>query len=382
MKILYCIGSLAQTGGTEKVLANKANYFCKELGWEIHILINDQKNQPYAYSYDEKINMHDMKISSYLGTPTIPYFSYKILQKKALKLFEQKIKSISPDVIIVTQHGIEDFIIPKLHFDIPTIREFHFSKKAIWETANLISSPIARFLFILKKKRVLKKMNGYDHIVLLTKSDQNYGNYRTNTVVIPNMLDISTTEINQNLNNLNKKRVISVGSMHDMRKGFDIQIDLWEKVVSKHPDWKLDIYGDGKERKNLQKKIDSMGLSDNITLHGNTNEIMTKYKESSFFLMTSIAEGLPMVIIEAMSCGLPCISFDCPEGPKEIISDGHDGYVVQNNNTHILTDKVLDLIENQQTLERFSKNSLLKSSNYSIENVSKIWIEFFNSIKK
>jgi glycosyltransferase involved in cell wall biosynthesis len=83
-----------------------------------------------------------------------------------------------------------------------------------------------------------------------------------------------------------------------------------------------------------------------------------------------------------MSCGLPCISFDCPEGPKEIISDGHDGYVVQNNNTHILTDKVLDLIENQQTLERFSKNALLKSSNYSIENVSKIWIEFFNSIKK
>lgn len=382
MKLLYCIGSLAQTGGTEKVLANKANYFSKKLGWDIHMLINDQKGEAYAYTYNEDIKMHDMKISSYLKKPIIPYLSYKLLQAKASKLFEDKIKSINPDVIIVTQHGIEDFIIPKLKLDIPTVREFHFSKKAIWKTAELIPGKLNRQLFVLKKKRILKKMNGYDHIILLTKSDQNYGNYGTKTKVIPNMLDTSIEDLKLNTGTTqSKKRVISVGSMHDMRKGFDVQINLWKKIAAKHPDWILDIYGDGKEREKLQNRIDQANLTEKVILHGNTNEIMSKYKASSFFLMTSIAEGLPMVIIEAMSCGLPCVAFDCPEGPKDIISNSHDGFVIAHRNTDVLFDKVDELITKPELLELFSKNAAEKSKAYSIENISKIWIDFFNTIK-
>jgi glycosyltransferase involved in cell wall biosynthesis len=383
MKILYCIGSLAQTGGTEKVLANKANYFSEKLGWDIHILINDQKDKPYAYTYNKAIKIHDMKISSYLSAPIIPYFSYKRLQSKASKLFEAKIKSISPDVIVVTQHGIEDFIIPKLKLNIPTVREFHFAKKAIWETAKLIPNALNRQLFIFKKKRILRKMNGYDHIVLLTKSDQDYGNYGTKTTVIPNMLDISIDDLKENKDtSTSPKRVISVGSMHDMRKGFDIQIDLWKKIAVKHPDWILDIYGDGVERSNLQKMVDASNLTGKVILHGNTNAIMSKYKASSFFLMTSIAEGLPMVIIEAMSCGLPCVAFDCPEGPRDIITNSKDGFVIENRDTEVLFNKVDELITNPEMLKTFSNNAAKASKLYSIENISEIWIDFFNKIKK
>lgn len=162
-------------------------------------------------------------------------------------------------------------------------------------------------------------MNGYDHIVLLTQRDQTYGNYKAKTTVIQNMLDITRDDFSINKNKINYKRVISVGSMHDRRKGFHTQINLWSKIIENHPDWVLDIYGDGVERKNLQKQIDNLNLNNNVILHGNTNEIMSKYKESSFFLMTSIAEGLPMVLIEAMSCGLPCVSFDCPDGLAKLL---------------------------------------------------------------
>ncbi|GAL77631.1 poly(glycerol-phosphate) alpha-glucosyltransferase [Algibacter lectus] len=380
MKILYCIGSLAQTGGTEKVLANKANYFVETLGYNVQILINEQNEKAFAYQYSDKIIMHDMKLSSYLKKPIIPYLSYKLLQFKIAKVYKDKIKDISPDIIIVAQHGIEDFIIPKLGLNIPTVREFHFSTQAIWETSKLINNIFKRSLFKFKKKRILKKMNGYDHIVLLTQRDQTYGNYKAKTTVIQNMLDITRDDFSINKNKINYKRVISVGSMHDRRKGFHTQINLWSKIIENHPDWVLDIYGDGVERKNLQKQIDNLNLNNNVILHGNTNEIMSKYKESSFFLMTSIAEGLPMVLIEAMSCGLPCVSFDCPDGPSEIINQNKNGFIIEDRSLENLYNQVEKLISNEDLLLSFSENALETSKNYSIENISKKWISFFNEI--
>jgi glycosyltransferase involved in cell wall biosynthesis len=89
-----------------------------------------------------------------------------------------------------------------------------------------------------------------------------------------------------------------------------------------------------------------------------------------------------MVIIEAMSCGLPCVAFDCPEGPRDIITNSKDGFVIENRDTEVLFNKVDELITNPEMLKTFSNNAAKASKLYSIENISEIWIDFFNKIKK
>jgi glycosyltransferase involved in cell wall biosynthesis len=376
MKIVYCVGSLISKGGMEKVLANKVNYFIEEKGYEVHIVTQEQKAMSLCYDLDQRVIMHDIEISA-LNKKIVRGYTFIKNIFALRKIYNSLFDKIKPDIIIVCERGYNDFVIPFTNKDIPKIREFHFAKEAVEIHASLMNRK-GRFRHLLMYKLIFRMFNKYDYLVLLTNRDKKNGGYKTKTEVIANMNESSVPKESALLEN---KNVITVGSMHDDRKRFDIQIKLWEDVVKKHPNWLLNIYGDGTGKEILQNSIDQLKLNKNVILHGSSNTMPKHYLDSSIFLFTSSAEGLPMVLIESLSYGVPCVSFDCPTGPSDIITNDVDGYVVENGNVESLKEKLFKLIEDSELRKAMGINAKKNAARYETDNIAKQWTSLFSKIK-
>lgn len=175
------------------------------------------------------------------------------------------------------------------------------------------------------------------------------------------------------------KLVIAVGR-YAPQKGFDLLIPAWAKVIEKHPDWILKIYGEGGLKESYLRQIKDLSLDHNCFLEEPVKDIYNKYAESSIFVLSSRYEGFGMVITEAMSCGLPVVSFSCPCGPKDIIDDGVNGLLVNKNDINQLAEKINYLIEHDLIRKEMGKAALLNSEKYKMENISKLWNNLFQSI--
>ena len=374
-KILYCTGSISVKGGTERVLANKSKIFAERLGIDIHIAtLSDPTIK--AYEFSNKIHFHhifiEYKKSKYIPTLISNHFYKKKLYQKYAKVIQE----INPNLVIVLERGTDDFYLPKIckELNIPIIREFHFARNAVKEKAKIIQSIKERLLYKLAYKRIFRAFNNYDYLVLLTKRDQIEGNYKTKTVVIPNIVPTSVHKANT----LSSKIMISVGSMNDKRKGFPDIIRAWKIIQDTHPKWTLKIYGDGAERVDLETLVQNLKLENSVYICGASSSIEQKYCESAFFISASVAEGLPMVLIEAMGCGLPCVAYDCPTGPSDIIMDKENGYLVPFKNVSALADAIEQMINKDSNREYMSKKAIKTAQLYSEENIIPLWQDFFS----
>lgn len=377
MKIVYCIGSLSAKGGTERVLATKTKCFIEKYGYQIDILVASYDPDKLAYKFHPGVNIHNMDVSKYAVKRSIPGLSFLLTTMKLKNIYENKIAQIEPDLVIVCERGFDDFILPKVSQNIPKIREFHFARKAVYEYSKEL--PFKKRLFYrLNYYFIFKVFNQYDYLVLLTNKDKLEGKYKTNTVVIPNMIELPS--IDSTITGSQNKRVISVGSMYDDRKKFYEQIDIWGKIQKDFPDWEFVIFGDGILRKEYIKYINEKHLQNVIFMPGTSNNINKEYLNSSIFIFTSVAEGLPMVIIEAMSYGLPIISYDCPTGPSDLIVEGKNGFIIKNRDQNEYIKKLKLLMDNNELRKKMSINSQKFAQNYNPDKISEIWNKFFKTI--
>ena len=212
-------------------------------------------------------------------------------------------------------------------------------------------------------------------LVLLTPEDAKDWEEITQTFVIPNSIQSFPKEAAK----LTNKRAIIVGRYNDA-KGYEYLVEAWRIVHQRHQDWIIDIYGSGELHDNVERWIKEANLQNCMIMHEPTSQIMEKYLESSICVVSSRYEGFSMAIVEAMACGVPCVSFDCPFGPRNIINNGEDGILVEYLNSQALADNICILIENEAIRIRLGHKAKENIRRFSQDTIMGKWMALFNSL--
>lgn len=370
LKIVYCTPALYMAGGVERVLTLKANYFSEHNGYDITIIITEGKDKPLFYPLSEKIKLINLDINfeelwacSFLKKIFVYLKKQRIYKKK----LTAELMRIRPDITISLLRREINFL-TSIHDGSKKIGELHVNRANYRnyeaDNSNFLKDLFAKFWM----KSLISHLKRLDRFVVLTKEDKLAWKELDNVEVIPDPLAFDINEVSP----LTNKRVIAVGR-YVYQKGFDLLLQAWSKIEKLIPDWELAIYGMG-DRTLYESLIDSLQIDKNrCHLYGPTDDIKREYLNSSLFVFSSRFEGFGMVLIEAMACGLPVVSFDCPCGPKDIVSDGKDGILVENGNVLELADHMISLTEDDKRRKSMSENALKNVQRYKIEKIAQQW---------
>ncbi len=377
MKLLYIYTALTTKGGTDRVLTSKANWL-SEHGYDVMIVTDSQMGRDPAFPLSANVRLNDLAIDfgkEYGHNFFVRVFVYIRLMYLYKKKLATVIRKERPDIIISTL-GRDIGFLHKVKGKCKCIGEAHTTKKYI-RNFHLLESKNILFKYLTKyfRWRMDRNIAKLDTLVVL--ADEHRDNWKINipVLVIPNFLSFYPDKQSCCLN----KQVIMVGRYNDA-KGYDYLIPAWEIVQKYHSDWILNVYGSGELHDQVIGWIRERHLEDSIILHEPTDDIMDKYLESSICVLSSRYEGFPLVIMEAMSCGVPCVSFDCPFGPRNIIKNGEDGILVEYLNTRALADNICKLIEDEQFRIHLGIKSKQNIQRFSQDNIMKIWTNLFESL--
>lgn len=376
MKIIYCTHSTYNPGGMERVLLNKVTYLSQLPGWEVAVVTTDQHQRPPFYPFPEKVRMTDLDINysddndKGAWKKITGYLRKRKEHKRKLTALLLKEK---PD-IVVSLYPSESSFIPDIKDGSKKVLELHYCKffRLQYGRKGLLG-----WIDKLRTRQDERIVRRFDKFVVLTNEDKGYWGNLPNLKVIPN----AAMQVSDAYSDVMNKRVIAVGRL-DYQKGFDRLIQAWELVqhTGKFTDWKLDIYGQGEWQEMLQQMIDKAELQNTVCLNRPTKQIGEEYVKSDMLVMSSNYEGFPMVMIEAMACGLPVVSFDYKCGPKDIIQSGINGLLVPNGDIQALADAMMKVMEDEAYRKMLSLNARKVVDTYSEQAVMAQWIRLFTSI--
>lgn len=371
MKILYTIHSLYNPGGMERVLLNKATWLA-EHGYEVVVVTTDQHARPTFYPFPTAIRMLDLGVNysddngKNFILKTIGFLWRRQLHKKRLaKIIELE----RPDIVDCLYPGECSFV-PSLRDGSRKVMELHQSKLFHHQYNRSGLMGLADRHRAHTDEKLVRR---FDRFVVLTEEDRKMWGEMPGIHVIPNAaMEMATRS------DVSAKRIIAVGRL-DYQKGFDRLIESWAIVqrTGKYADWHLDIFGQGEWREMLQGMIDHAGIGDTARLNEPTQAIGEEYARSSALVMSSNYEGLPMVMIEAMACGLPVVSFDFKCGPRDIIDHEVNGLLVPNDDIDALASAMMRMMDDGEMRCRMSAEALLITEKYSEERVMSQWTQLY-----
>ena len=358
-------------GGIEKCVVNLANVLCKR--YQVEIAVSYQLYEKSVFPLDSKVKVvylnknlkpnHDA-IRKALKTKNIwkiikeGIYSLKVLYYRR-KTMINYISHCDSDVIISTR-------------DIFNYWVSGFAKEGVlkigWEHNHFHGD-------LKYANKIYNSAKKLDYLVLVSSDLQKYYEKRLRhtscmCLMIPNAID----KLPSTLSPLKEKRFVSVGRL-SKEKGFMDLLMLYKEVLNLYPDWRLDIVGDGPEKEILEKYIIDNSLDKMVKLHGFQGKeyIDSLLEKSSIYLMTSYTESFGIVLIEAMSHGVPCIAYDSAEGAREIIMSGENGYLIKNRNMDAMKRKISDLVDNYEQRKEMGKKARESVKKYTSDVVSEEW---------
>jgi glycosyltransferase involved in cell wall biosynthesis len=369
MKILYTFRALAVWGGIERILVDKMNFLVVRYGMDVYLLTTDQGTHPIPYELSAGVHHEDLNICFY---KKYRYHGLRrlITAKRMLRRYEEllaeRLNTINPDVIVCTTADHLSSIV-KVKGAIPLVVESHsICARTIEDGRYWLQRKLYRHSF-------LHALSKTDVLVVLTEGDaQEWRKYHCHVCVIPNFVHPHKDCISDQ----QSKRVIFVGRF-DYQKRVQDAIQIWSIVKNRYPDWTFDIFGEGGLLQEVKSLASTVG---NIVVHQPTKEIFQAYSNSSILMITSLFEPFGLVILEAMSCGLPVVSFDCPYGPKEILTDGVDGFLVKDYDNAAMAKKICQLIEDNDLRYRMGRNGIISSHIFTHDIIMPIWKGLFEQL--
>lgn len=362
MKIVYITTEISTPGGIGRVTVEKANYLTRK-GHDVSIITEAQGVAPSFYPLDNCIRHIDIDIP--LEKNKIIKFA---LRKKKIKAI---LENLRPDIVIHTF----PYAPIKCNFKYKSILECHFNHDESLLRAKAFK--ISLFFAKIRTKYYEHIASKFDVFVVLTKQDRELWQKAglKNVTNIPNMVTFECDQISE----LKSKRAIAVGRL-DAQKSFDKLIKIWAQVKNKHEDWTLDIYGKGSDKEKYKQLIYELNLRDTVHIFNPVKDIKSKYLNSSFLCLTSTYEGWGLVLSEAMACGLPVVSYDTLCGPRDLITNSVNGFLVPYDDEKKYVESILNLIEDDKLRANMGKNAKNEIVRFSVDNVMKKWIRLFENI--
>ena len=358
MKILYVINKMTNLAGIERILSCKMNYLSEESEYAVYLLTYEQPNQALSFQINERI--------------TYCPINAPIPQREGLSL----LKDIRPDIVICTGYAypVLDIIIDaSRQCNAKIIMESHVKGDTVSMKKYIFNHALAS-LFSNWDSYILKKVKKADCVVTLTQEDKEFWkSYAKRIEVIPNILTITP----QKVRDYRTKRVIAAGR-YVHQKGFDMLLEAWHLLDKNLSDWHLYIFGN-ENRKPYQHIVDKYEMN-NVHLMPATPEIVEEFSKSSIFVLSSRFEGFGLVLAEAMSCGLPCISFDCPYGPRDIITDKEDGILVENGNIEALAKAIERLMTDESLRRSMGEKAIINVARFDRKTIMNQWEQLFHNL--
>ena len=378
-KIVYCTPALYSAGGTERVVSVKANYLTDVLGYDVTIIVTEGKNGNSFFPLSDKVKVINLGLN-FEELWNIAFVKKVLLylkkQRKYKKLLTNELLRIRPDITITTLRREINFI-----NEIPDgsikIGEQHLSRTNYRKIDARFSKLYEISFFRWWKDRVVTSLTKLDRLVVLTSDAASEWPELTNITMIPDPLSIKVN--NRSL--LGSKRVITIGR-YSYEKGYDILLKIWSIVEKRCTDWQLDIFAMGDPTPYV-KIMDELSI-DKKRCHLNSSvvDVENEYINSSILVQPSRTEGFGMVLVEAMACGLPVISFDCENGPRSIISDGEDGFLIPPFEVDLFADRLVQLIIDGELRKKMGEKGQRKSQLYQIDSVGRQWKQLFDELMK
>ena len=380
MKILYVINCMKQLAGIERILTCKMNYLAKHTSHQIMLTTYEQHEEPLSFPIDGNIihRPFNVAMAERKGKSFIAWIKDNMLARHVFKReFGKVLYELQPDIVISTGYAfpVLDIIIEASHrMGAKTIMESHVQGETVSVT-KYIYNPTIRKLLSFWDYHILKSLAYCDCVVTLTRGDVAFWTKYTSRIkVIPNSLTVAPKQVSD----YNVKRVICAGR-YAPQKGYDLLIKAWQKINISFSDWHLYIFGNG-NREPFQDLVNRYGLSKNVHLMEATPCIVDEFSQSSIYVMSSRFEGFGLVLAEAMACGLPCVSFDCPHGPRDIISDGEDGILVENGNIEALAKAIEQLMADVNLRQSMGEKAINNVTRFNRDDIMNQWINLFQSI--
>ena len=384
MNLLYCIPHLYNSGGMERVLTQKVNWLAAHTDYTITIVTTeptptgmsdiyfplDKRVKVVALNVDFNADYHKCLFPKWLG------------HTRRMRLYRQKLTDYilrEKINLCISLCGKEIAFLNQL--PCRTIAESHFAKEQ--RTQLLMANHSGWFWALLGRVRtwqLVQSVKPLERLVVLTDADKAAWEKAgcTNVTVIPNPCMLDNCQLST-IHSQFPKTVLAVGRLHE-QKGFDLLLQAWKPIEKTYSDWSLRIVGEGPKRAELEAQIELQGLK-RVVLAGATNNVLDEYEAASIFVLSSRYEGLPLALIEAMWCGLPCIAFDCPQGPAELLAEDR-GWLVPNGDIAELTAQIANALSHpEEALKCAQKAQSFAQTTYSEAAIMPQWVQLIESRK-
>ena len=376
-KIVICTPALYSAGGVERVVSVKANYFADILNYDVTIIVTEGHGSNSFFQLSPKVKVINLGLrfeELWNITFVRKVFLYLYKQRRYKKLLTEELMRIRPDITITTLRREINFIcdindgsykIGELHLSRKNYRLIDSSKK------NLIKWLFSRWW----QRRIVDHLQRLDRFVVLTQNATLEWPELQNVKLIPDPLSISPNK--QSL--LSSKRIITIGR-YSFEKGWDLLLRIWALVEKEYKDWQLDVYGMGDPTPYV-RMLDNLSI-DKKRCHLNASLVSVEegYLRSSILVQPSRTEGFGLVIVEAMACGLPVIAFDCENGPRSILTDGEEGYLIPAFDVELFADRLKKLMSDENLRRNMGDKGQKKSQCYHIDSIGKQWKQLFDDL--